>query len=874
MIDVKKIFEDNDCVEKKSLITRPSRVIPSKKNDINELDSENFERRVWRLFYDMGAQVLNGKEKLIFDIKDLPGANQDERQMDVFAILRNKYVFFIECKTSEDQNKKATSFNTNELPRLKGLKSPLQSRFKTLFADLENVSNYIPIYIIATKGYEWGEDNFKKIQDEFILLRDEELKYFEECYKASGNSWFTFNQFLGFFRAGKNDFGKKELNVKTNKLRKEPLEVVAFQTRIGNLFAYTTSMKVRDLLNISTVSHKRAKNIYEVDDYIQGYYQRILKKARLSGENGLPKFIEKTNKAFVNNLLINYRGKNSLKSKFGNLNKDNNSNIGEGRGGILSFDTLSPGMFHLIDGQHRLFGYSPLIESDELSLYGDHELIITLFDRISPREEARIFLDINENQKPIDPGLKYQVNLIFGDDGQPETVIENIAASIVEGFSLGRGDKEANRSASPFLSPRAVKDTENIKIIDSKTGNEEATGALTFRSMVTEIKKSRLISQKGHSYKTGIGFKKDYASSIEKISNIYKEYFDDIRNANDSLWVMKNIKNAEISNSKKIARNYIISGLILLMDRFIKQEDVQQSHNVYPMIKNHVEKLCKVISELSKKDEDAFFGVQKYGDGGAIAYDLYLTETYFQQMLTEKDLKEIAKRKEINEAKYRDPDLLKEIENLTEIINEKDKALKELESNQKEKINIVKKENTERNRNQVAQVYEKDFKTLLHHFLVSHYGENYWTEKVEKFAPNTDIPNALTAKSNLETEHLKQGRKKYDYELSYLNCEHLGFILRGIRSKDKDVQGKIQKYWEIQYGAADIDEKNYDQNKKKDGLYFLKLINVLRRFNDSGHSPVAGDIDPTTEIEIQEFNYYCSLMDKTIEKIKNAYLKN
>ena len=43
---------------------------------------------------------------------------------------------------------------------------------------------------------------------------------------------------------------------------------------------------------------------------------------------------------------------------------------------------------------------------------------------------GRIFLNINENQKPIDAGLKYQVNLIFGDDGKPETVIENIASRL------------------------------------------------------------------------------------------------------------------------------------------------------------------------------------------------------------------------------------------------------------------------------------------------------------------------------------------------------------------------------------------------------------------------------------------------------------
>ena len=755
------------------------------------------------------------------------------------------------------------------MPQLKGLQSPLQSRYEKIFTDKIGVHDYIPIHVLATKGFEWSKNNFEKVKDDFIVLRDEELKYFEECYRASGNSWFTFNQFLGFFRNGKNDFIRKELNDETNRYKKKPLKVVAFRTRVGNINAFTASMKVRDLLNISTVSHKRASNIYEVDEYIQGYYQRILKKSRLNGPRGLPAFIKEKNQAFVNNLLINYRGKQSLEKKFKEL-KD----LGEGRGGELVFDTLSPGMFHLIDGQHRLFGYSPLLELDENSMYGDHELIITLFNNLSPKGEARIFLNINENQKPIDAGLKYQVNLIFGDDGPPETVIENIASSIVEGFTVSVGDKDANRINSPFLSPRAIKDTENIKIIDSKTGEEEAAGALTFRAMVTEIKKSRLISQKGHGYKTGLGYKKDYASTIEKISMVYKKYFEAIRTANESLWVMKTADNKEISNSKKIARNYIIGGLILLLDRFIKKEDIQQNSNIYSLIEHHVDKLCEIISLLKTDDEDNFFGTQKYGDGGSAAYDLYLTETYFKELLTDKDKKEIAKRKDdIKKSLIKDPQLIEKIKQLEEVIDSKNHALKELENNQKEKNNITQNAESEKNRNQLAQIYEKEFKTLLHHFLLNHYGESYWTDVIEKFAPETDIPKALAAKSQIENAHLDQGRSKYKHELSYLNTEHLSYVLKGIMKKDLKVKSKIQKFWEISYGALNIEEKDYDPKKKKNSFYFLILVNVLRRFNESGHSPVAGDIDPTKEIEVLEFNYFSDLMDEKIKNLKNSYLK-
>ena len=202
MVDVDKIFENINCIEKKSLFNRPSR-IPAHKYDDQTLPKDIlFERRLWRLFYNMGAQVLNNKNELRFEIKEVEGANQNQRQVDVFAILRDKYVFFIECKTTSIIGKKATTLITKEVPQLKGLQSPLKSRFEKFFGS----GKYIPIHIIATQGFTWEPDNFNKVKNDFIVLRDEELKYFEECYKASENSWFTFNQFLGFFRNGNNDF--------------------------------------------------------------------------------------------------------------------------------------------------------------------------------------------------------------------------------------------------------------------------------------------------------------------------------------------------------------------------------------------------------------------------------------------------------------------------------------------------------------------------------------------------------------------------------------------------------------------------------------------------------------------------------------------
>ena len=853
MIDVDKIFENINCIEKKSLFNRPSR-IPAHKYDDQTLPKDIlFERRLWRLFYNMGAQVLNNKNELRFEIKEVEGANQNQRQVDVFAILRDKYVFFIECKTTSIIGKKATTLITREVPQLKGLQSPLKSRFENFFGS----GKYIPIHIIATQGFTWEPDNFNKVKNDFIVLRDEELKYFEECYKASENSWFTFNQFLGFFRNGNNDFAPTELNEETNRMNKKNLEVVAFKTRVGKKMAYTTSMKVKDLLNISTVSHKRASNIYEVDDYIQGYYQRILKKSRLTGVKGLPNFIKSKNEAFVNNLLINYRGKQSLNSKFRGSAKD-----GQGRGGILSFDVLSPGMFHLIDGQHRLFGYSPLLQEDGDSVFGNHELIITLFDNITPTEEAKIFLNINENQKPIDAGLKYQVNLIFGEDGAPDVVIQNIAASIVEGFSVPHDDKtkESNRLKSPFLSPKAIKDNENIQSIDLITGAEEPAGKLTTRSIITEIKKSIMLSLKGHvDYKLGLGYKKDYASTIEKISNVYIKYFNDIRTANEGLWVKAQANGNSISNNEKIARNYIIGGLVLLLDRFIAKRVLKANEKISELIDADVKKLCKVIEGLSLSKEVEFFGTQKYGDGGSVAYDLFLTETYFSELLTEKDLLEISKKKADHKNKkiiyVQDPILLKENED----------QWRELEG--------------KFSQGQIALKYRKYFRSSLHILLSSIFGKEYWNTIIREEL-KTIYDQSYKLRKAKEDEVAKSEGPDFQLkktDLAYVEWVEWKQILVFIFSKNN----KLDKYIDPNFALSKKFKDDYKGNLKiiikeiffinknienTDAALCLNWMDAVNKMRRSGaHEDEDDDVTPS------EKNNFEALMPKikeTLSKIR------
>ena len=114
-------------------------------------------------------------------------------------------------------------------------------------------------------------------------------------------------------------------------------------------------------------------------------------------------------------------------------------------------------MFHVIDGQHRLFGYSGTKEEQVL----DHPIIVTMYPDLSQVEEAELFIDVNENQKKVDVSLKIEVALLIGEKSTGLKQVENLATSII--LALREDDK------SPFSkNPVAIPQPESSGILPTK----------------------------------------------------------------------------------------------------------------------------------------------------------------------------------------------------------------------------------------------------------------------------------------------------------------------------------------------------------------------------------------------------------------------
>lgn len=156
-----------------------------------------------------------------------------------------------------------------------------------------------------------------------------------------------------------------------------------FKTSFGDIPAYTFSMRVRDILHIHYVA------VRGVDDE-EGAVQRILNKRRIKS---IKDYILDGH-MFFNSFILNWTDDNFSPRR---------------RGQDIEIP-LVPASAQVIDGQHRLAGLEEAMNDD--NAIGNQEVIVTLSEHLSTPQAAKIFLNINTEQRPVPKSLIYD---LFGE---------------------------------------------------------------------------------------------------------------------------------------------------------------------------------------------------------------------------------------------------------------------------------------------------------------------------------------------------------------------------------------------------------------------------------------------------------------------------
>lgn len=244
---------------------------------------------------------------------------------------------------------------------------------------------------------------------------------------------------------------------------------------------YTFPMKISDLLEINYVA-VRGKSTE------QGAVQRILNKKRIIQ---IKDFVLKGN-SFVNTFILNW------------TDTDNQPKI---KKETLSIP-LQGRRAQVLDGQHRIAGLQEAVNIKQT--IGETEVLISLCIDLSTQEAAKIFLNINSEQKPAPRSLIYD---LFGEAVEDKEHPVNRATDIIEFLNTYED--------SPFY--------QKVKY----PGAPRMTGLIDLSIMVNAMKP--------HFDKEGI-FNRLKLSEIEIQKNIILNFYSAIKkayNKPNNLWEKK-----------------------------------------------------------------------------------------------------------------------------------------------------------------------------------------------------------------------------------------------------------------------------------------------------------------------------------------------
>ncbi|WP_080411692.1 DGQHR domain-containing protein [Burkholderia ubonensis] len=170
------------------------------------------------------------------------------------------------------------------------------------------------------------------------------------------------------------------------------------ETKFGNIPAFTLAMKARHLIALHYVAVRGRDNE-------EGAVQRPLSVRRI---NDIRNYILEGN-TFFNSFILNWTDENY------------EPGFTDGEAAV----PLIPSAAQVIDGQHRITGLQQAIEINPD--VGDTDLLVTLCIGLTTSQAAKIFLNINTEQRPVPKSLIFD---LFGEVVDDENHAVNRAADL------------------------------------------------------------------------------------------------------------------------------------------------------------------------------------------------------------------------------------------------------------------------------------------------------------------------------------------------------------------------------------------------------------------------------------------------------------
>jgi DGQHR domain-containing protein len=290
-------------------------------------------------------------------------------EIDVLAEFEDVFVA-IECKSGFSND------ISSHIDKITANKGDVQARLRKLS------SNDKPcLFLIVYSENEVTPSNFQKAKSDKIDIWNEKIfsEYFmiAKKLKSSGKA-IIISDLLA------------QKNIKWGHKNRRYNCLVTKGTYKDKYDCFSFQMSPEELLKIAYVHRRNFLNSLDKDNTTVTY-QRMINTTKIKN---IQKYLQIPGNSFPTPILINFE-KELTFSEIPERNAEKRT--GNVTPGWLTFPEEF-GYAWIIDGQHRLFGYSGLKEKSETDM-----LNVIAFSQLDQVEQANLFVDINQNQKRIPP---------------------------------------------------------------------------------------------------------------------------------------------------------------------------------------------------------------------------------------------------------------------------------------------------------------------------------------------------------------------------------------------------------------------------------------------------------------------------------------
>lgn len=529
---------------------------------------EQLENEFWCLLYNFGYPNLNIGRSFQIEVTSNKRVTVT-KQVDVFA-YDHETIIVAECKSCEKRTKRQLQkdigdFTANQKPIANTLRRFLGAGFKQKI-----------IWFFVTKNVEWSQPDLARAEEANIkVVTEKDLFYYKEIAKRIGKA--ARYQFHAEFLA----------NIKVSALERK---VFAMRTKLGAHRAYTFFASAETILPIAFVNHRDLR-----DPNAAPSYQRLIHRPRLkdiAGYLGNGGF-------FPNAIILNFK----KRVRFDLLKPEDEFGITPGE--LTLPDSYKSAW--IIDGQHRLYGYTELGEDER----GSH-LPFLAFENISISDETKIFADINSKQKSVSKKL-----------------LDEITGEI----KLDSADKREQLRAIASRAFDLMRDDEDGPLGDKVAGAEIKRGdgsILTIPYLVDATIQSGLLGRINTSagattYMQGPLLWDDPREAITGLGELLSAYFDLFRVANSHRW--------NSAKAGKFATNVGAAALIRLLGDLIgfmagqENEDPRELHPkvIVERIEKYAEPCILYFRDAADEALEKRFNVP-FGAGGQRVFQHRLRE--------------------------------------------------------------------------------------------------------------------------------------------------------------------------------------------------------------------------------------------------------